>query len=254
MKNIEKRWTHMTPPELDRAIEQLPLALLPAGSLEWHGEHLATGCDHLLSGAICMEVARRLDGGVVLPSMYITAPGFVNWRGSVFFTPALVKQVAAEMYRELEKCGFRYVLVLLGHAGAMQQESFAEPAARHMEHSNLRILVTAGPSPEGKVDLGRGHAQGNETAELLATHPEAVRLDRYAPSATLIPKYAGCDPELYCTGLSSGQHQAVRDFMGREHFRWQEDLVSRVNPENAKRLFDAVCDGLVTEARGLIDS
>jgi creatinine amidohydrolase/Fe(II)-dependent formamide hydrolase-like protein len=94
-------WTLMTPDDLDAAIAHLPLALVPCGSLEWHGPHLAAGCDYLRGEAICTAVAERLDGGVVLPPLYTTAPGFCNWRGSISFTPGLVKQIAGELYRSL---------------------------------------------------------------------------------------------------------------------------------------------------------
>ncbi|MFW6164163.1 MAG: creatininase family protein [Planctomycetota bacterium] len=240
-------WTMMTPSDLDEAIARMPLALVPAGSLEWHGEHLATGCDTLRGEAICAGVADRLGGGVVLPALWVTAPGFCNWRGSLFFTPRLVKQVAAELYAELDKCGFRHVLVLLAHAGAMQSESFEEPADAYVQQSDMQILVRAGAQLREDVDLGGGHAQANEAAELLAACPEAVFLDRYDPAHTRIPKYGRCEPEHYCSGLSEELHEPVHAFMAREHFRWQQDLAEKVTPEAARRLFDHVCDRLATE-------
>ncbi len=243
------QWTHMTPDDLDAAIEHMPVALVPCGSLEWHGPHLGTGCDSLRGHALCTGVAERLDGGVVLPPIYITAPGFCNWRGSMFFTPALVKQVAAEMFRELEKCGFKTVLMLLAHAGPMQDESFGEPAEEYMKTSDMRIIVRSGPKTMPEVRLGGGHAQAEETAELLAAAPDAVKLDRYDPDATLIPKYEGCDPELYCRGLSDQHHESVRRFMGREHYEWQDDLAEVVTPEAAQVFFNETCDALADELR-----
>ena len=247
---MEKRvyhWALMTPRDLDAAIAALPLALVPVGSLEWHGEHLACGCDHLRGEAICAAVAERLGGGVVLPSLWVSAPGFCNWRGTISFSPGLVKQVAAELYGELEKCGFRYVLVFLSHAGAMQSESFGEPAEAHMRRSQMKILVRAGAALREDVDLGGGHAQANEAAELLVAKPEAVFLDRYDPANTRIPKYDGCEPAHYYAGLSPELHEPVRAFMAREHFSWQSDLVEKVTPEAARRLFDHVCDRLAEE-------
>jgi len=253
MSEREVRWTHMTPADLDAAIEHLPLALVPCGSLEWHGPHLAAGCDYLRGEALCMAIAQRLDGGVVLPALYTTAPGFCNWRGSISFTPGLVKQLAAEMYRELDKCGFRYALMLLSHAGAMQDESFREPAHEYMTHSDLQIIVKSGPSSrDPDVGLGGGHAQADEAAELFAARPEAVWPGRYDPRDTLLPKYEGCSPELYCGGLSEQHHEAVRRFMAREHYEWQEDLARVVTPAAAIRLFEATCDALANELRPLV--
>jgi len=252
MSNRLLHWTLMTPDDLDAAIARLPLALVPCGSLEWHGPHLAAGCDYLRGEAICTAVAERLDGGVVLPALYTTAPGFCNWRGSISFTPELVKRIATELYRELEKCGFRYVLMHLAHAGAMQDESFREPAEEFMRHSEMRIMVTHGPKALPEERLGGGHAQAEEAAELLVSEPRAVHLDRHDPAATLLPKYEGCDPALYYRGLSEQWHEPVRQFMAREHYVWQEDLAERVTPETAKRFFDAVCDALAEEVRGFV--
>lgn len=235
------QWTLMTPTELDAAIEEMPLAIVPAGSLEWHGPHLACGTDWLRGESISARVADRLGGGVVLPPLYVTAPGFFGYRGSVFFTPELVKQVAAELFRELDKCGFKYVFVLLAHAGPMQNESFIEPAEEYMKHSDMRILVSGGAGNRAGESLGGGHAQANETADTLVAEPRAVHLDRFDASATLIPKY-DCDPELYCRGLSEDSAERVRAFTAKEHFPWQEDLAEVVTPEAAKKLSDGACD------------
>ncbi len=249
---VERRnhdWTLMTPRDLDEAISELPLALVPCGSLEWHGPHLGTGSDFLRGEAICSGVAERLGGGVVLPPLYVTAPGFCNWRGSLFFTPELVKRVAAEMYRELDKCGFRYALMFLAHAGKMQEESFREPADEYMKQSEFQILVSVGSGQRPGTTLGSGHGQADESAELLAAEPKAVYLERYDPRDTKIPKYDGCDPTLYCKGLSAGLHDAVREFMAREHYQWQTDLADVVTERSARALFDGVCDNLTQEVR-----
>ncbi|MCD6359577.1 MAG: creatininase family protein [Armatimonadetes bacterium] len=240
-------WTEMTPDELDEAIAHLPLALVPAGSLEWHGPHIATGSDFLRGDAICSAVAERLDGGVVLPATWVAAPGFCNWRGTISFTPALVKQVALELYRELEKCGFTYVFVHLAHAGAMQRESWGGAADEYMKDSALRILVSH--MPGGKLDTGLdgSHAGPAETAEVMAACPDCVHLDRYDPEDTLLPRYEGCDPELYSRGLSEEATEAVHRFMAREHYEWNPDLVAQVTPEAARRHFDIICDALAGE-------
>jgi len=240
-------WSLMTPDDLDEAIEHMPLALVPCGSLEWHGPHLATGCDLLRGEDMCTRVAERLDGGVVLPGIYTTAPGYCNWRGSISFTPGLVKQMAAEMCRELEKCGFKYVLMYLSHAGAMQDESFREPAEEYMKQSDMKIMVTAAPRSMPEKRFGPGHAQGDETAELAAAEPAAVHLDRYDPEATLLPKYEGCSPELYSQGLSEEHHEPVRRFMAREHYEWQPDLVEAIKAGSVRDFVMGVQNALACD-------
>ncbi|MEA3401860.1 MAG: creatininase family protein [Armatimonadota bacterium] len=249
------RWEMMTPEELDEAIEHLPLAIVPAGSLEWHGPHMSTGSDLLRGNAICTAVAERLGGGVVLPATWVAAPGFCNWRGTISFTPALVRQVALELYRELEKCGFRWIFVNLAHAGAMQRESWEGGANEYSRTgTSVRILVKAGPDGPLDSSIGGGHAGPNEAAELMAADPATVHLDRYDPEDTLLPKYdsaggAACDPWLYSRGLTPESREAVFRFMAREHYEWDPELAEKVTPEAAQRIFDEVCDRLAEELR-----
>ncbi|MFW5867088.1 MAG: creatininase family protein [Armatimonadota bacterium] len=245
----ETRWTMMTPDELDAAIERLPLAIVPAGSLEWHGPHMTTGSDYLRGDAICKAVAERLGGGVVLPATWLGAPGFCNWRGTISFTPALVRQVALELYRELEKCGFERIFVHLAHAGAMQREAWQGAADQHRDIGFAKVLVKHGPSGPFEHGLGGGHAGPDEAAELMAAEPDAVHLDRYDPEDTLLPKYENCDPWLYARGLSEDAQAAVHAFMAREHYEWSPDLAETVTAEAARALMDEICDKLAEEVR-----
>ena len=56
----------MLPHELAAALEKFPVADVPVGSLEWHGQHLALGNDTLKSYGILLKTAEDY-GGVVLP-------------------------------------------------------------------------------------------------------------------------------------------------------------------------------------------
>jgi creatinine amidohydrolase len=251
---MEFRWTMMTPDELDAAIEHLPLAIVPAGSLEWHGPHLSTGTDFLRGDAICMGLAERLGGGVVLPPTWVAAPGFCNWRGTISFTPALVREVALELYRELEKCGFRQIVVYLSHAGSMQEESWGGAARLYREIGSADIYVTRGLARPTATAMGGGHAGPEETAQLLVAEPAAVHLDRYDPEDTLLPKYTHADgsqldAKLYSRGLSDEAQAAVEKFMAREHYTWSADLVEKVTPESAQAHMNEICDLLADEVR-----
>jgi len=254
MPETKTRWTMMTPDELDAAIERMPLAIVPAGSLEWHGPHMTAGSDYLRGDAICQAVAERLGGGVVLPATWLGAPGFCNWRGTISFTPSLVRQVALELYRELEKCGFKWIFVHLAHAGAMQRESWEGAANQYKDVGFAKVFVKHGPSGPFEHSLGGGHAGPDEAAELMAADPAAVHLDRYDPEDTLLPKYENCDPWLYARGLSEESQAAVHTFMAREHYSWSPDLADKVTPESAQALMDEICDRMAEEVREWMDA
>ena len=254
MRPTEKiLWTDMTPEELDGAIARAPLAYWPIGSLEWHGPHLPLGTDWFRAEAICQRAA-GMTGGVVLPATYFTAPGFAAYRGTISFSPGLVKAIARETHRELAKAGFRAVAQVLCHGGAAQEESFREPAEESQRTLGLRILTTPG---FGKLieqkRIGPGHAGPGETAECVAAARGMVRLDLFDPAATRLPRYEGLDPNTYCQGLSPAQHERVHAHMARTEWPWAEDLVEQVlQPGIVEEMLQSAAEQVACEVRELL--
>jgi len=209
-----QRWALMPPDELQAAIADMPLALVPCGALEWHGPHLAAGCDILRGEALCDAIAQRLGGGVVLPPLYTAVSALGDEPGTLCFSPALVRQVAAELYAELERCGFRYVLMLLAHGGPSQEAAFDESAEAHMAASDLTIIVAESPQVPLET-MGPEHAGADETLELLAANPSAVLLDRceLGSSAARVTEEAA---ERHFAAVCDGFAQQLRIAMGLE--------------------------------------
>ena len=71
MKKV--RYEEMLPHEIVAERRAKPVAYLPLGILEWHGEHLAVGNDALKAQRLC-ELAARRGGGVVMPVMWYGEP------------------------------------------------------------------------------------------------------------------------------------------------------------------------------------
>ncbi|MCX7016543.1 MAG: creatininase family protein [Candidatus Sumerlaeota bacterium] len=253
-------WEEMTPEELDSAIARTPLAYWPLGSLEWHGPHLPCGTDSLRAAAICQRAA-AISGGVVLPPLYPTAPGFTAYRGSIYFSPRQVKALAAEMHRELAKVGFRALVQLLGHAGNAQMESFSRPAEESMKKYGLRILTTTGGGAKAAElearfgrKIGPGHAGPGETAQCIAAARGKQRLDRFDPRATRLPRYEGLDPATYYDGLSEENHERVRAHMARAEWPWEADLVDQVLiPGLPEALLQNAAENLAAKAKELLE-
>lgn len=66
----EVRYSYLRPSQFRQRIEQRPIAYLPLGTLEWHGEHLPLGADSIQSEAL-MIAAARAYGGIVLPPLFL---------------------------------------------------------------------------------------------------------------------------------------------------------------------------------------
>jgi len=63
-------YSELTPKEFRERIAQAPIAYLPLGTLEWHGEHLPLGADGLQSQGFFIELAKEI-GGIVLPMLFL---------------------------------------------------------------------------------------------------------------------------------------------------------------------------------------
>src|SRR4051794_33767795 len=70
MRDTERRYELLYGEELFRLIRERPLAWLPLGIFEHHGEHLPRGPNGLKAHALGLRLPRRL-GGVVLPARHL---------------------------------------------------------------------------------------------------------------------------------------------------------------------------------------
>ena len=63
-------YTDLLPHEFRARLAERPLAYLPLGTLEWHGEHLPIGTDAIISEGIMVDAAREV-GGIVMPPIHL---------------------------------------------------------------------------------------------------------------------------------------------------------------------------------------
>jgi creatinine amidohydrolase len=181
---IERRYERLRPAELRALCEEAPLAYVPLGPLEYHGEHLPTGVDLFEAHGLCLRAAAQ-SGGVVLPSMYF-ASGALDLPFTLTFTPKLVHSCIRATISQLVARGFRAIVVLTGHGpldlNHMLKRACAEAEAEHrglaayglcwieLNAARLTAPETGDPST---VD----HAARIETSWMLELEPDLVRLD-----------------------------------------------------------------------------
>ncbi|MFC1541032.1 creatininase family protein [Candidatus Latescibacterota bacterium] len=70
---VKVRYSELLPHEFRSRLAEKPLAYIPLGTLEWHGEHLPLGSDAIQCESLMIECAKRY-GGIVLPPVHI-GPG-----------------------------------------------------------------------------------------------------------------------------------------------------------------------------------
>jgi hypothetical protein len=63
-------YEELTPPEFRQRMTDVPVAYLPLGTLEFHGEHMPLGSDGIQPFEFFKEVAAEI-GGIVLPALFL---------------------------------------------------------------------------------------------------------------------------------------------------------------------------------------
>jgi creatinine amidohydrolase len=165
----ERVYAMLRPDQLE-ACMSTPVAYVPWGALEWHSFHLPVGLDGITAEAIACRAADR-SGGLVLPTMYLPITALPH-RFSISFQTATVRAVLADLFRELERIGFRVVVVVSGHYAQGHELALIDAAEAAMATSGLRVLATP---PMALVNDGYlDHAGRWETAQMLATYPHLV--------------------------------------------------------------------------------
>ena len=207
-------YARLTPTGFRERIAEAPIAYLPLGTLEWHGEHLPLGSDGLQSFSFMKDLAREV-GGIVLPMLYLGPDimrtedgkelyGMDFWLsqeegkmqmteqqldGSSYWVPEdLFHQIVDHSIKQLARAGFK-IIVAHGHG----------PSTRHMiEHwqdwekkYDVLIYTCWSWNVRGENDVeaseksdreGLGimtdHAASNETSLMMYYYPELVLMEQ----------------------------------------------------------------------------
>jgi len=243
LKATTYRYELMYPTEFTEAVARCPVAYVPLGLLEWHGQHLPLGVDGLKSHALCLAVARAVGGGVVLPPFYVGRPGFTSFPGTMTYRHQVVRDMLVGCFEELEKMGFRAIVVLAGHYGRPQQETIAEAVAGFCGGSDVKVLALCESEAVEHLGYRGDHGGPWETSMTLALLPELVRLQAFRPGRQDIAEYEVAPrPDRY-------------DFeMGGFEFAWREDLRQTVSPKDARGKLEDVVSELARRVTELLES
>jgi len=175
------RWDALTRDEI-AALVPHALLVLPVGTTEQHGPHLATGTDTLLVGTIAERAAAaasRPDTILLATTLaYGASDHHIPFGGTLSLGVSTFGLVLRDLLASAAAAGARRVFVLNGHGGNSAACSIAVAEAAR-EHG----LIAATALLSDLVDLDevdgpvRGHAGRFETSLVLALDPDRVRSD-----------------------------------------------------------------------------
>ena len=165
------------PHQVREAIRRRPIAYVPLGALEWHGEHAALGLDGIKAAWICERAAER-TGGVVFPAAQWGAFHTLRFPFTFHFSKRAMKRQIRRTVVSLADWGFRSIVLLSGHYPLAQILLLRRECRRIAEKRGIGALGI--PEHALALDLGYlgDHAAKWETSLLLAIDPALVELAR----------------------------------------------------------------------------
>jgi creatinine amidohydrolase len=225
-------YTELTPGEFTRRIEQCPVAYLPLGTLEWHGDHLPLGSDGLQSLGFFQELAREA-GGIVLPMLFIGPDGYdtlINGHeyygmdcGKLFSSQCRyeIQQLKGSAYwvadstfdnmmngimKQLSRAGFK---IVVAHGHGPSTNYIGSHAGILRERYGLKVL-NCWENDSSDLCLMCDHAAANETSLMMYFHPGLVQIKNLPADTAVWPLgIMGEDPR---THASANHGKQIVDF------------------------------------------
>ncbi|MCL2361915.1 MAG: creatininase family protein [Defluviitaleaceae bacterium] len=236
----ECRFEYMFPNELMDMVNKCPVFIVPTGLLEWHGNHLPLGQDSMKVYGICLEVARKLGGGVVLPPNYWGTPGFSTYLGTLTFSEEALYPLFYEIFTQLKKVGAKVIALITGHYG-ITQVTFIKKVSSEWATANPDVQIIARPEYEDVLvdgEVPADHAGKWETSMFWHMYPDLIRWETYDQVMD--------DMKVY--------KDAPLDYHKETpHWDFGEDLRATSSKELGKKAVDAISDVIVADIRKALE-
>jgi creatinine amidohydrolase len=159
--------------ELRRVMDSgVGTAVIPFGSVEYHGGHLPLGCDALLADVVGEIVAERLDA-VLAPTVRVGwADPHMGGTGTLSVPTETLRGVAFSVGRSLFAHGFLVIALISTHGG---NQAALEEAVQRLTEQYPDVVACA---PRGDVGPAPGKHSGKWlTSVMLAVRPDLVDLE-----------------------------------------------------------------------------
>lgn len=242
-------YAELTPQEFRERLGRAPIAYLPLGTLEWHGEHLPLGSDGIQSLGFFEHLAREV-GGIVLPMLFlgpdrkqeengrelygmdICHTGAEDRRyenrqlsGSAYWVPdETFETILDAIMKQLARAGFK---VIVGHGHGPSTNRFRETAEVWKEKYGLECFHCWGSEHDADgLGIQVDHAAANETSLVMALRPELVQMKRLPEDRKQWPlAVAGRDPREFASAE-----------VGRKAIALQKERMAKILREALARL------------------
>jgi len=183
----EHRYEHLTWPEINEAVAQEKVVVLPVGAIEQHGHHLPLDVDAKLATSVCLAAgARAPQSMLVLPPVsYGYCQHVMDFPGTINVSPTTLVSLLTDIGISVAYHGFTRIVLINGHGS---NHPLVEQAGRQVNLRTGAVCLTmswwqliaeywneevreSGPG-------GSAHACELETSMYLHIDGDRVRKDR----------------------------------------------------------------------------
>ncbi len=244
------RFADMTWPEVNEAVAQGRVVLIPIGAIEQHGPHLPIDTDNLFATHLCDETARRA------PTLAMSVPiihyGYndhnMDFPGTISIKMQHFIDYCADVGASLAHQGFRRILYVNAHGSnaplcdliARKLTIETDALVGAINHWQLIGDVFAEVLEGGPY--AADHACEWETSEYLYLAPERVYRDRIVDE---IPAHRGGPRWLY-PDLSSQRYVHFMNWWSRMNSSGVAGTPSLATAEKGRRMIETTIERLLT--------
>ncbi|MGH9243745.1 MAG: creatininase family protein [Acidimicrobiales bacterium] len=170
--------------DADVALGAARLAILPVGSLEQHGPHLALDTDVAMAEALAHRLETDLGDQALLctPLPYGLSEQHLAFAGTITLRPETFTGLVLDVVESLAHWGLRRVLVVNGHGGNIDALRLVSRRARRDHGSLVAAVMWAQLAADEIAARTKSHSYGHacevETSMAMALVPDRVFPDR----------------------------------------------------------------------------
>ena len=184
-----KRFEEVAGFEIDDIASRYALAIVPLGSLEFHGPHNPLGTDAIIISGVAERVALRTNA-LLFPTVKFTqCPAHTaHFRGTINIRPEVMTMYFADILRNVLHLGFRRILILNGHDGNIGGGRGAIAQVADEVDDSALLFASWWEFLPGELmkslrmfqqaNGGHGHGGPLETSAVAAFRPELIHLEK----------------------------------------------------------------------------
>jgi creatinine amidohydrolase len=222
-EKIKVHYQELTPSEFLERLADAPVAYLPLGTLEFHGDHLPLGSDGIQPLSFFSEVAAEI-GGIVLPALFLGPDRMEEVNGTEFYGKDLgnpsyaVKQqyekqilpgsaywipdslfiaIIESILNQLKRQGFK---ILVAHGHGPSTNLIIKNRERWEPEFGIKLFHLWGSGNDPEIGFMSDHAGMLETSVVMKYRPGLVHMENLPEDISIWPRgIRGFDPRIYAS-------------------------------------------------------